>query len=235
MNKIKPPTFDGEHKKDEDVETWMLGMRKYFQLHNYSPQEEGRITIYQLKGKASMWWDHFVQVKNIDEKNVTWETFKEYFGKKYLTKHYFDRKMKEFFELKLGSMTIDEYERRFLELLKYVPFIKDEQVKIQRYLSGLPSFISDKLQYDDPKTLEEAIRRAKCLYDQHKGRTNFQKAWEDKKKNKMEQRKKGNQPPFFRKDIKTCNVPDHPYRAMLRQRTLTVLSVEHTVTYLTSN
>ena len=36
MNKIKPPTFDGEHKKDEDVKTWLLGMRKYFQLHNYS-------------------------------------------------------------------------------------------------------------------------------------------------------------------------------------------------------
>jgi hypothetical protein len=46
--------------------------------------------------------------------------------------------MKEFFELKLRGMTIDEYERRFLELLKYVPFIKDEYVKIQRYLSGLP-------------------------------------------------------------------------------------------------
>jgi hypothetical protein len=29
MNKIKPPTFDGEHKKDEDVETWFLGIRKY--------------------------------------------------------------------------------------------------------------------------------------------------------------------------------------------------------------
>ena len=36
MNKIKPPTFDGEHKKDEDAKTWLLGMRKYFQLHNYS-------------------------------------------------------------------------------------------------------------------------------------------------------------------------------------------------------
>jgi hypothetical protein len=32
MNKIKPPTFDGEHKKEEDVETWLLGMKKYFQL-----------------------------------------------------------------------------------------------------------------------------------------------------------------------------------------------------------
>jgi hypothetical protein len=103
----------------------------------------------------------------------------------YLTKRYHDKKM-EFFELKIGNMTIDEYERRFLELMKYVSFIKEEQVKIQRYLSGLPSFISYKIQYDDAKTLEETIRQAKFLYDQHKGRPTFQKSWEDKKKNKME-------------------------------------------------
>ena len=54
MNKIKPPTFDGEHKKDEDAETWVLGMRKYFQLHNYSSHVEGIIFIYQIKGKTSM-------------------------------------------------------------------------------------------------------------------------------------------------------------------------------------
>jgi hypothetical protein len=46
MNKIKPHAFDGEHKKDEDVETWFLGMRKHFQLHNYFVQVEGRISIY---------------------------------------------------------------------------------------------------------------------------------------------------------------------------------------------
>jgi hypothetical protein len=145
MNKIKPSTFDGEHKKDEDAETWLLGMRKYFQLHNYSSHAEGRISIYQLKGKAFMWWDQLVQVKHIKEKSVTWREFKKYFEKKYLTKRYYDKKMKEFFELKLGSMTIDEYERRFLELLKYVSFIKGETVKIQRYLSGLPAFISEKI------------------------------------------------------------------------------------------
>jgi hypothetical protein len=105
--------------------------------------------------------------------------------------------MKEFFELKLGSMTIDEYETRSLELLKYVSFIKDEQVNIQRYLSGLFSFISDKIQYDDPKALEETIRRDKCLYDQNRGRPTFQKAWEDKKKKNMEHRRKGTKPPFF--------------------------------------
>jgi hypothetical protein len=76
--------------------------------------------------------------------------------------------MKEFFELNLGSMNIEEYEIRFLELSKYVSFIKNETVKIQRYLSGFPTFISDKIQYDDPKTLEETIRQDKCLYDQKK-------------------------------------------------------------------
>jgi N-glycosylase/DNA lyase len=130
MNKIKPPTFDGEHKKDEDVETWMLDMRKYFQLHNYFVQAEGRISIYQLKEKASMWWDQFMQVQHIDENKVTWREFKRYFQNKYLNKRYYDKKMKDFFELKNGSITIDEYERIFLKLLKYVAFIKDGQVKI---------------------------------------------------------------------------------------------------------
>ena len=100
-----------------------------------------------------MWWDQFVQVKHIDEKKVTRREFKRYFQNKYLTKRYYDKKMKAFFELKLGSMMIDEYERRVLELLRYVSFIKDEHVKIQRYMSGIPSFINDKIRYDHPKTL----------------------------------------------------------------------------------
>jgi hypothetical protein len=212
MNKIKPPTFDGEHKKDEDEETWLLGMRKYFQLHNYSSHAEGRISIYQLKGKESMWWDHLVQVQHIKEKSVTWREFKRYFEKKYLTKRYYDKKMKELFELKLGSMTIDEYERRFLELWKYVSFIKDETLKIQRYLSGLPSFISDKIQYDDPKPLEDTTRRDKCLNDQQKSRPTFQKDWEEKKKFKVDERKKGYRPPFFRNNPQGQQNPKEPRR-----------------------
>jgi hypothetical protein len=168
INKITPPTFDGENKKDEDVETWLLGMRKYFQLHNYSSHAEGRIYIYQFKGKASMWWDQPVKMHHIREKNVTWKEFKKHFEKKYLTKRYYDKKMKELFEIKLGSMAIDEYEMIFVELKNYVSLIKYETVKIHSYLSGIPSFINDKIQYNDPKTLEETIRRDKCLYDRKK-------------------------------------------------------------------
>jgi hypothetical protein len=57
----------------------------------------------------------------------------------------------------------------FLELLRYAGYIKEEKVMIQRFLSGFPAFYRDKIQFDEPNTLEETIRKAKYLYDQSKG------------------------------------------------------------------
>jgi hypothetical protein len=74
------------------------------------------------------------------------------------TYHFYDKKMQEFFELELGSMTMVEYEKKFLGLLKYVRFIGDEKVKIQRFLSGFPAFYKKNIKYDEPKTLTEPNR-----------------------------------------------------------------------------
>jgi hypothetical protein len=134
-----------------------------------------------------MWWDQLKQAKNLDEKRISWRRFKGYFQEKYFSEHYYERKMKEFFELKLGTMTMEKYEKQFFELLKYVDFIKDEKVKIQRFLNGLPSFYSDKIQYNNPRTFEETIRRPRHLYEQRKGRPFFQKTLNDKMKDKKDQ------------------------------------------------
>jgi hypothetical protein len=109
-------------------------------LHNYTSNLEARIATYDLHGKNAMWWDQLKQVEHINESMITWKQFKKYFQKEYLSKHFYDKKMQEFFELRLGSMTMAEYENKFLGLLKYVEFIKYEKVKIQRFLSGLTSF-----------------------------------------------------------------------------------------------
>jgi hypothetical protein len=53
LKKLKPPPFDGEHGKGEDVEAWLLGMRKYFQLHDYSSNLEEKVSIHHLQGKTS--------------------------------------------------------------------------------------------------------------------------------------------------------------------------------------
>ena len=51
-----------------------------------------------------------------------------------MSKRFFDRKVKEFQELRMGSMTMDAFINRFLDLLHYVPYIKEEKVKIQQFL-----------------------------------------------------------------------------------------------------
>lgn len=156
---------------------------------------EARIVVYHLQGEVSLWLEQLKQIKQIDERKISFGKFQKYFERKYLSQHYYDRKMQEFFELKLGSMTMSEYEKKFLELLTYVDFIKDEKVKIQHFLSGLPIYYKDKIQYDEPRTLDEAIRKAHSLYEQTKGRMNMRESWKGKVKDNQDQRKKGYKPP----------------------------------------
>jgi hypothetical protein len=30
LRKLKPPSFDGEREREDDVEAWLLGLRRYF-------------------------------------------------------------------------------------------------------------------------------------------------------------------------------------------------------------
>ena len=78
-------------------------------------------------------------------------------------------------------MTMEEYVKKFLDLMRYVDYIKYEKIKIQIFLSGLPFFYKDRIQYDEPKSLEEAIRKAKHMYEKSKGKTKFHRSWKDKK------------------------------------------------------
>jgi hypothetical protein len=144
-----------------------------------------------------MWCDQLKKDKNLDEKRISWRHFKGYFQDKYFSEHYYERKMKEFFEIELGTMEMDECEKIFFELLKYVEFRNDEKVKIQRFLSGLPSLYNYETRYDNSNTLEEDIRRVNHIYDKSRGRPIFQIAWNDKMKGKHVQIKNGFKTPFF--------------------------------------
>jgi hypothetical protein len=54
--KIKPATFDGESRIGEEAEAWLLDIKKYLQIYNYSSNMKVRMAIYSLKGKANIWW-----------------------------------------------------------------------------------------------------------------------------------------------------------------------------------
>ena len=54
------------------------------------------------------------------EKYLTWRAFKKHFKRKFMYEQYYEERAKEFYELKLGSMTMKDLNSKFLSLLRYV-------------------------------------------------------------------------------------------------------------------
>ena len=44
--------FNGEVEKGEEAKSWLSGMKKYFQIYNYSDILKYRMAIFNLTGKA---------------------------------------------------------------------------------------------------------------------------------------------------------------------------------------
>ena len=70
---------------------------------------------------------------------MTWDEFQQYFKDKYLTEHFYNEKSREFHDLLLGQFSMDEFITRFTSLLRYVSYLRDGKVKVQRFLSSLPT------------------------------------------------------------------------------------------------
>ena len=107
-------------------------------------------------------------VRGVSEQDVTWEMFQRYFKEKYLTERFYDEKAREFHDLRLGQQTIDEFVTKFTSLLRYVPYIREEKAKVQRFVSSLPLAMRERIEFDNSKTMDEAIRKARLCYQQNK-------------------------------------------------------------------
>ena len=159
-----------------------------------------RMVIYESNLKADIWWRDIKRVKSIKEKYVTWRTFKKYFKIIFLSEQYYEERDKEFYDLKLGSTSMKELSNKFLSLLCYVRYIIDENPKIQRFLSCLPLSFKDKIEYDNPKILEEAMRKVNLCYEQRKSKREGVPNWKGKITNNFEKRRK-----YFKSNINFGN------------------------------
>eukprot|EP00253_Pinus_taeda_P016078 PITA_16078 len=191
FRKIKPPHFDGE--QEEAAEAWLINMNKYFQLYEYDHNLKARLAIFQLQGKATLWWEEVKIVKGVNEQTITWDNFQRYFKERYLTERFYDEKAKEFHDLRLGQQTMDEFITRFTSLLRYVPYIREEKAKVQRFVSSLPPYMRERIEFDNPKSMDEVIRKARICYQQSRQKGEVVgKKWNDRKGFKPMGNNKGN-------------------------------------------
>ncbi|KAL5767546.1 hypothetical protein ACOSQ2_014329 [Xanthoceras sorbifolium] len=95
---------------------------------------------------------HKLDVKSYDdtgdlERALSWletneEIFQREFKDRFYPKSYKDARIEEFFRLEQGSLSVAEYEKKFSDLIRVVPFIADnKEQKVNRFAVGLNSRI----------------------------------------------------------------------------------------------
>ena len=77
-------------------------------------------------------------------------------------------------------MNIEDLINKFLELLRFVTYIKEEKVKVQRFLSCLPQYYKDRIEFDNPKSLDEALRKERLCFEHYEQRNGISKVWKGK-------------------------------------------------------
>lgn len=92
---------------------------------------------------------------------------------------------------------MDEFITKFTSLLRYVPYIREEKAKVQRFVNSLHLVMREMIEFDNPKTIDEVIRKAMICYQQSKQKGEILgKRCSDKKGNKMVVGTKGNHGSF---------------------------------------
>ena len=124
-----------------------------------------QLSIYNLNFKATRWWRDLKHTKKDELREIHWDKFQKIFEENYMLESFFDWKVKEFHQLCVGSMTMDTFINRFLDLLNYVPYIKDEKVKIQQFLGCLFPNFRERTEFDMPKTLDTTLHKARLCYE----------------------------------------------------------------------
>ena len=88
-----------------------------------------------MEDRAKDWWD---AVERRYPDGISWDQFQQEFTDRFFPQIHKDSKIEEFFKLEQKNMLVSEYEKKFSELVRLVPYIHaDEVLKCKRFLLGL--------------------------------------------------------------------------------------------------
>ena len=124
-----------------------------------------RLAMYNLNGKVARWWRDLKHTKKDEVREIRWSNFHKIFQEKYMLGRFFNRKVKDFHKLRMVSMTMDAFINTFLGLLHFVPYIKDEKVKIQQFLGCLPPNFRERSEFDMLRTFDTTLHKARICYE----------------------------------------------------------------------
>ncbi|XP_050910057.1 serine/arginine-rich splicing factor RS2Z33-like [Lathyrus oleraceus] len=121
-----------------------------------------------LEKEVEDWWRNTVQRFDENDIEVTWELFHDAFLEKHFPEYVRGKKEIEFFELKQGNGTVDEYAAKFEELIKFCPHyntVNAERSKCLKFVNGLRPDIKKAMGYQQITIFSELVNKSR-IYDE---------------------------------------------------------------------
>ena len=91
-----------------------------------------RFATFKLVREAERWWRStkaILEGMDTERNSITWEKFKGVFYDNYFPEVVWERKEREFADLVQGSMTVEQYAAKFIELSRLGPHLILTEVK----------------------------------------------------------------------------------------------------------
>ena len=132
--KLGAKPYDGSGDPERAL-SWIETNEEIFQMMGCTEEQRVSYSAFLIKDHAKDWWKAH---QRAHPEGVIWAEFKREFTERFFPKSYKDAKVEEFYRLEQGSSLVLEYEKKFLELIRLVPFFaENEQEKINRFMAGL--------------------------------------------------------------------------------------------------
>ncbi|XP_038882393.1 uncharacterized protein LOC120073661 [Benincasa hispida] len=133
-------TFEGTTDPAE-VELWLDVVEKCFNVMSCLEDRKMGLATFLLQKEAEKWWK-VISARRTSTDVMLWPEFRKAFEDKYYPSSFRDAKRDEFLRLTQGTMSVAEYEQKFIELSQYALLIiaeeRDRYRKFEQDVEQLP-------------------------------------------------------------------------------------------------
>jgi hypothetical protein len=155
----KPPSFF--HSPDPlQADDWIKMVEKMLNIVQCTDRKKVLYASGRLEGTTVDWWDAYTTAHDTPN-TITWQEFRNKFREQYIPKGLMKLKKQEFLALKLGPMSISEYQDKFIQLSCYAPAdVADDAEKQDHFRDGLIDPIKYQLMVHTFKNFQKMVDNA---------------------------------------------------------------------------
>jgi hypothetical protein len=141
-----------------EVKDWLKGIEKKLGIAQCMDHEKVLFAAHQLFGTIANWWETYCNT-HIDVNLIMWNEFQARFNTHYVPCG--TMKLKEFTDLKQGTMSVNEYHDSFIQLSRYAPDdINTDEKKQNMFLNGLIDDVQFQFLHIDYNDFQHMVNKA---------------------------------------------------------------------------